>query len=369
MMSPSPGNCALAEEEADTVTTAAHPQGLQVVDPLAEEQWDARLTSHLGASFFLSAAWAAVLAHTYGYTPCYLAVKDASGISALLPLCEVDSFVTGRRGVSLPFTDECHALCGQGWSFEKLFCAALEHGSARGWRYLECRGGAEALPGAVPSLTFIAHGLELCGDEDRLWRRFDSSVRRAIRSGTEAGLRVDIARDEGAVEAFCALHARTRRKHGLPPQPRAFFANIHRLILSKGLGFVALARRDQQPVAAAMFFHLGMRAIFKFGASDESLQHLRGNNVVMWEAMRWLARNGFERLDLGRTAPANEGLRRYKCGWGAEENPLTYVKYDLRKGGFTTDRDRTSGWHTGLFRRLPLPLCRLAGALLYRHLG
>jgi hypothetical protein len=34
-----------------------------------------------------------------------------------------------------------------------------------------------------------------------------------------------------------------------------------------------------------------------------------------------------------------------------------------------TDRDVTEGWHTRIFRNLPLPLARAAGSLLYRHIA
>ena len=38
----------------------------------------------------------------------------------LLPLMEVDSWLTGRRGISLPFTDECEPLYPDAESFKNL---------------------------------------------------------------------------------------------------------------------------------------------------------------------------------------------------------------------------------------------------------
>ncbi len=74
----------------------------------------------------------------------------------------------------------------------------------------------------------------------------------------------------------------------------------------------------------------------------------------MWEAIKWHARQGCESLHLGRTSLHNDGLRRFKLGWGAEEQPIEYVKYDLRQERFVTDRDESAGWHNQVFRRMPI---------------
>jgi len=48
-----------------------------------------------------------VLRETYGHVPLYAARFAGGQLEGLLPLMEVSSPFTGRRGVSLPFTDFC----------------------------------------------------------------------------------------------------------------------------------------------------------------------------------------------------------------------------------------------------------------------
>ena len=122
-------------------------------------------------------------------------------------------------------------------------------------------------------------------------------------------------------------------------------------------------------MAGAVFFHSGRTCLYKFGASDETFQHLRANNLVMWEAIKWHARRGLGRLDFGRTSLGNGGLRRFKLGWGARERRIDYFRYDQRKAGFVTARDVSSGWHNRIFRMLPVSLSRLIGAAAYRHVA
>ena len=119
----------------------------------------------------------------------------------------------------------------------------------------------------------------------------------------------------------------------------------------------------------ASILSFGTRAIYKYGASDESFQHLRGSNLVMWEAIKWHAAKGFRNLHLGRTSQGNAGLRRFKLNWGAAEHGMEYVKYDLRNDRFMVDKDESAGWHNQVFSRMPMAMSKLAGAVLYRHVA
>ncbi len=342
---------------------------VQLVNPLEDSSWDDGLVGGPHPSFFHSSAWARVLHDVYGYTPMYFVVRDAGRLQCLLPIMEVDSWLTGRRGVSLPFTDDCEPLCTDPAAFHGLVEEAMRHAEARDWKYVECRGGKALWPGAMASTCYYGHRLGLVDNEDVLFANVDGAVRRAIRKAYKSGVTVEISQDLDAVRAFYGLQCKTRKKHGLPPQPFRFFQNIHQHILSRDRGFVVLARNERTAVAGAVFFHIGKRAIYKFGASDDRLQHLRANNLAMWEAIRWYATHGFDELDYGRTSLDNEGLRSFKLGWAAQERSIEYVRYDRRSGGFVTVKDEAFGWHNRVFRVLPGPVSRWIGAGLYRHMA
>jgi len=340
---------------------------MQRMNPAEDSNWNTLLAAHPKRSFFHTAEWAKVLTETYGYTPVYFRAGGADGSASWLPLMEVDSWLTGRRGISLPFTDDCEPLCSDAGTFQNIFRDAVEFGRLRRWKYIECRGGRELFYEVPASLSFYGHSMDLTAREDELFARLDSSVRRAIRKAERAGVTVEVSQSQEAVEVFYGLQCRTRKKHGLPPQPLTFFLNIHRHILSHNMGMVILARYQGRPVAGSVYFNFGDKAIYKFGASDETHQDLRGGNLVMWTAIKECVRRGAKRLDLGRTSMGNEGLRKFKLGWGTAERNIEYVKFDLRKNEFVTGLDDTSGWHTRVFHRMPGLLSRAVGAALYRH--
>ncbi len=340
-----------------------------LVDPLANSTWDAQVASHPGATVFHSAAWARVLHETYGHRPSYLGRHEAGGGSSLLPIMEVDSPATGRRGVTLPFTDSCPPLANSGNQVAQYWERVLALGRQRDWKYFECRGPNLAPAGARPALTFYGHELDLTPSEDQLFAGLGAGVRRAIRKAQARSIEIEIKHDLASVETYYALHCQTRRRHGVPPQPFRFFASIHRHLLARGLGWVIQARWRERIVASAIFLQFGRRANYKYGASDKDFQSLRPSTLLMWEAIKWHAARGFDSLHFGRTSLANEGLRRFKLGFGPREARLENFRYDFRRQEFVTTRDRAHSPLNSVFRRLPLPLLRAVGKALYPHLS
>lgn len=339
----------------------------QTVNPISFPGWDDLLPATEGASFAHCSAWAKVLSESYGYRPTYFASVDGERFLALAACMEVRSPFTGIRGVGLPFTDECAPLLGPGTAPEDLSGPLLSFAREANWRSVEWRGGDGLMEGATPSASFWTHTLDLSMGEDALWKGLRDSTRRNIRKARSQGLAVSSDTSLHSLREFYRLNCATRRTHGLPPQPWRFFAKVFEHILSQGLGFVTLARYGDRGIAGAVFFRLGHCALFKYGASDMRFQHLRPSNLVMWEGMKRLVRMGCRTLSLGRTDPRHRGLRQFKNGWGATEEEICYYRYDLRRSAFVSGRHMVSGPHNVLFRRLPLTLNRLAGALLYRH--
>jgi hypothetical protein len=344
-------------------------EGCVLINPLEQPGWDGLLAGRPDAWFFHATAWARVLKGTYGHQPVFAAQFAGGQLRGLLPIMEVSSPWTGRRGVSLPFTDFCHPLKTQGQAPGELHKMAMDQGRARGWRYLECRSSDEDWPGSSPSLIFYGHEVDLGAGGNALFKNLEGSVRRGVKKAEAAGVRVQVENSPESVETYYALHCQTRRRHGLPPQPFRFFASIQEQMLQAGLGFIATARWQDKPVAALVFLLQEGKAMYKFGASDYAFQHLRPNNLLMWEGIRECARRGCARLHLGRTSVGNEGLRRFKLGFGAREQEIKYCKFDFRAGRFVADVDRAEGWFNRVFACLPPPLLRLAGRLLYPHLS
>jgi len=213
----------------------------------------------------------------------------------------------------------------------------------------------------------LGHILNLSQSEKEIFSHFRDSTKRNTKKAIKEGVEVKIHHSLESVNEFYRLNCLTRKEHGLPPQPFNFFKKIYDHIISKNLGMVVLASFDQENVAGAIYFHLGEKAVFKYGASDTNFHHLRPNNLVMWEAIKWYSQNGYKSLCFGRTEPENQGLIQFKSGWGTTEQPIHYYRYNFKKETFVPGHLKTTGFHNRLFRNMPIPILNRVGALLYRH--
>ena len=339
-----------------------------LMNPLLDKEWDDAVSAHPDATIFHSTAWARVLVDTYGHRPCYVQISLNGGLLALVPMMEVRSVLTRSRGICLPFSDYCAPLTFSSFGHERVTQKLQQIAHERCWSYFELRSHSIVPVNTPASESYYGHFLDLRIGPEALISNFASSVKRAVRKAQRSGLNVSIQSSPDAMAQFYELHVRTRRRHGVPPQPRSFFINIQRHLISSGFGFIVLVECQKAPIAAAMFFKMGRCAVYKFGASDERLQELRPNNLAMFEGIKYLAKGGAETLHFGRTDKENEGLQRFKLSWGATEEEIAYARFEMASGSWKHSRDRRSKLHKRIFRALPASLNRLAGAMIYPHL-
>jgi hypothetical protein len=309
-----------------------------------------------------------VLFEAYGYKPVYFTSIDNGNLSALIPVMEVMSFITGKRGVSLPFTDMCPPIVSDSEFFSEASETIKEHGRENGWKSMEWRGVENHFRDKTPSSSYFVHTLDLGGTEEQAFLKFKDSTKRNIKKAIREGVQVGIHNSLESVKQFYRMNCITRKRHGLPPQPFYFFKRIYEQIIFPRKGFVVLASYKRRTIAGAVYFHFRNEAIFKYGASDVDYQHLRANNLVMWEAIRRCIKNRIKTFNFGVTEVENQGLRRFKNGWSPREKMAHYYKYSLKNDAFEKDgfRRRTS---YALFKKMPSPLLNLIGFLLYRHVG
>ena len=342
---------------------------MDIVDPTQIPNWDSMLLNTPGYSFFHSSAWARVLVESYGYTPKYFTNMADGKLVALFPLMEINSFLTKKRGVSLPFTDYCKPILANAIPFQNLLENVVENGKKCGWKSRELRSIGELLPSTCPSLTYLGHVLDLSRSEEEILVNCRESTKRNKKKAAKEGVEIKIDRSSEAVKEFYRLNCKTRKEHGLPTQPFHFFEKIGDHVISKNLGMVILASFNQENIAGAVFFHFGEKAVFKYGASDKKFQHLRANNLVMWEAIKWYSQKGYKNLCLGRTEPENRGLIQFKSGWGTAEQQINYYKYDFNSASFVKGYSKVKGIHNWIFRNIPISISNKIGAFLYKHVG
>lgn len=341
---------------------------LTIINPIDYPGWDHLLLSNAESTFFYSSAWARILEKSYHYKPVYFSFFEDSRLVLLMPFMDISSPLTGKRGVSLPFTDQCDPLVFGKMPMENAVKRVLDYAGGTKWNFLEWRTTGTFVDGITPSEIFYTHEINLNKEESSLFSSLRESNRRSIRKSIREGVYITIEQSLSSLKSFCWLNYLTRKRHGLPPQPYNFYKNVYDHALSKDLGIIATASYANRIIAASVFFHFGFHAIFKYGASDPNYQNLRPSNLIMWEVMKWYRDRGFRWMSLGRTELDNPGLLQFKRSWGSIEKSLYYYQYNLKKRAYIRST-RINNFSKYIFGRIPISMLRIIGRLFYKHFG
>lgn len=334
---------------------------------LKDQRWRSFVAGHREATPFHDPRWADLLARTYGYSAFAVALfAGEQEIIAGAPFLEVRGVSGRRRWISLPFTDECPLLLPDRGSVESLgdtFTRGLRSLAAP---TVEVRGAVDGI-GWQTGADAVTHELDLEPDVATVRRRFSrSQVIRNISRAEREGVVVRRAASTRDLDAFYALHTRTRRRQGVPVQPRRFFDLLWGYLGSTGLAFILLADAgEREAIAGALFLASGTSTIYKFGASDPDAWRLRPNHLIFWTAIQHACARGDRRFDFGRTDVGNAGLRAFKSGWGATERPLKYST--LAPGAATGTEGLVVRAMSVAIRKGPKWVCRGTGEALYRY--
>src|SRR4051794_14519235 len=316
-------------------------------------------------------AWCSLLSDQYGYRCEAIALAAADGsLAAGLPFCRVESRLTGKRLVALPFSDLVPPLYAPGapdGAAEELADALRELQAAEGLT-LEVRGPVAGAGPQTRGPRFLHHLLDLSSGPEAVMAAAHSQARRGVAKAHRSGVTVEARTDRSGLDAFYGLHLETRRRQGVPIQPLSF---IHRFegLFAAGLGYVLLAHHEGAVAAAAVFLGHRPTLTYKYGASSADHLGVRPNNAIFAEAIERGCAAGFEHLDFGRTDLDNPGLASFKRNWGAEESELAYTVLPEAPADADASPGVARRAAAGVIRHSPPAVGRLIGTALYRHYG
>jgi CelD/BcsL family acetyltransferase involved in cellulose biosynthesis len=339
------------------------------LDPLTDPRWDALVASYPRASVFHTGGFLRALSKTYGYRPLALTSTTADKrLSDGVVFCEVRSWITGARLVSLPFADHAEPLLngvGDPLELRQWMEAAC---SRDRWRYIEFRPvswQAQADSTLVASQSFWYHTLDLAPSLQTLFRNLHKScIQRRIRHAEHENLTYERGRTEELLSEFYKLLLMTKRRHRLLPQPRKWFQNL--LVEMRPDAEIRLARKDDVPVAAILTLRHRGTMVYKYGCSDERFHHLAGMPYLFWQLIEESKSEGIERIDFGRTDLDNAGLIEFKDRLGTIRSKMTYLRYPQSQTRSFVDASHLPPGRS-LFSLLPDAISSSAGQLAYRH--
>lgn len=340
------------------------------IDPLQDPRWPALVAAHPRASLFHSLGWLSALRDVYGYDP--VAITTCSPGSTLtngLVFCRVKSWLTGRRLVSLPFSDHCEPLVDGPEELDAVLMPLRQQVEQGKWKYLEIRPLLHApsvRAGLSRLVSYSYHSLDLAPSLEQLFQKFHKDcVQRKIRRAEREKLQYEEGTSEALLQEFFRLLVMTRRRQYLPPQPLAWFRG---LIAAFGTDLkIRVASKDGVAVASILTLSHKKSMVYKYGCSDVALNRFGGTALLFWKAIQEAKELGFQELEMGRSDTENIGLTAFKERWGATRSSVSYWTYPRN------DSPGLSVWKQNVARRVvsavPDVALETAGSLLYKHIG
>lgn len=344
---------------------------LYTLDPLLDKRWYDLVAHHPQASVFHRNGWLQALTRTYGYRALVVTSSPpGEPLSNGLVLCEVRSWVTGSRLVSLPFSDHAQPLLDASCGIVEIGEWMREECDQADWRYIEFRplsGNFHAEDRLKTSGSFWFHTLDLSPSTEQLFRKCHRNcIQRRVRHAERQGLSYHRGCSAELLDDFYELLTITRKRHRLLPQPRTWFRNL--LECMGPDAEIRLLRKDGIPVAAILTLRHRDTVVYKYGCSDRKLHHLAGMSLLLWRLIEESKAEGAEQIDFGRTDMDNAGLTRFKDRLGALRTQINYFRCTM------DDRESFAVPSGGPMTRalcstLPGALSSMAGQLIYRHMG
>src|SRR6266567_1385351 len=115
-----------SKETLKVCGTEVSTTGVYQIQPIQDPRWVELVDRHPRSSVFHTVAWLEALTRTYGFQPiAYTTSPPGCSLGNGLVLCRVESWITGGRLISLPFSDHCEPLLNDAKA-EDVIISALE---------------------------------------------------------------------------------------------------------------------------------------------------------------------------------------------------------------------------------------------------
>ncbi len=342
------------------------------LNPLKDARWAALLAKHPRASIFHSIAWLEALHRTYGYEPIvFTTAPPGAALGNGLVSCAVSSWLTGRRLVSLPFSDFCEPLFDSPEEFQFLIQHFRTISRKNKWNYVELRPLSDEFGKIAEkeeyrsTSSYFSHRLDLQVETEKLFKSLDKdSVQRRIRRAERAGLTEECGRTSALLKDFYKMMVLTRKRHHIPPQPYAWFENLMQCL---GEAFeIRVAYKDRVPVASIITLRFKTTVYYKYGCSDARFNNLGATPLLLWRTIAEAKSKDATAFDFGRTEQENASLVAFKDKWAPRSNPIVYFRFPSNGRPSENKSTKIAG---EIFARMPEKLLILTGNLIYRHIG
>ena len=347
----------------EAVATA--PVEVRVFEEGDAGAWDAFVASAADATFFHRSGWRTVVREAFGHRDLYLLAERNGEVCGILPLFHMRSLLFGNSLTSIPFCVYGGIVARDTAAAQALGERALALTRELGADCLELRHRQRQFPDWPAKDLYVTFRKEISADDDEnmqaIPRKQRAMIRKAIKAGLSAGVDTEI-------DVFYSMYSESVRNLGTPVFAKRYFKLLQRTF---GDAVEILVVSDgATPVSAVMSFYHRDEVLPYYGGGTQRARAVKANDFMYWELMCRAARRGVRIFDYGRSKK-DTGSYRFKKHWGFEPQDLHY-EFGLNGIDRVPDVSPANPKYRlfiAAWKRLPVPVARLIGPHIARHLG
>ena len=165
--------------------------------------------------------------------------------------------------------------------------------------------------------------IDLGYPEEELLARMRRQTRYEVRRANKLGIKVEKSNSEEIFREFQAVQAETAKRQGfIPPDLKTLLAE--REAFGKNAQVYVAKTEENEPIAYGLIIKDGREGDYYEAASTDLNRKMPGAYALLWQAMRDLKKEGYERFNLWGIAPPGQpnhryaGVTTFKTGFGGE---------------------------------------------------
>ncbi len=366
-----------------------------------ENAWDAFVREHPGANLYHLSAWKKVLESAYGHRTYFLIAWEkrdpashSSGtdpgaeetVAGVLPLVHMKHLFFGNRLTSLPFFD-LGGILSRDEEAEKVLiseavrlgiglkadCIELRHTQAHaclepdsGWDPGEQEGRGKNCRMWTSSQK-VRMLLGLPSSPDELMKSFKAKLRSQIRKPQKEGLTAEVGGEE-LLDDFYQVFVVNMRALGSPVHAKRLMFHVMETFREQAR--IVICRKDAVPVACSFVLAFGDTLYNPWASALRAYNRFSPNMLLYWSMMEHAIENGLSRFDFGRSTPG-EGTFKFKEQWGALPEPLNwqFVFLGAKEREESISENSLMQKAGRYWSRLPIPVTRVVGPMIRKHIG
>ncbi|MHB9037045.1 MAG: lipid II:glycine glycyltransferase FemX [Armatimonadota bacterium] len=177
--------------------------------------------------------------------------------------------------------------------------------------------------------------LDLDKSTDELMASFKEKWRYNIRLAGRKGVTVNMDCTKSDLPAFYELLKETCRRDGFLVRGFNYFEDMWDALVPAGYMRLVLTYHEGKPIAGAIAYLFGDKAMYTYGASSNEQRNVMPNHLMQWTMIQWAKESGCKWYDFRGVSPKKgsgdshlDGLNRFKEGFSPRF--VEYVgEYDM----------------------------------------